>query len=256
MTKDGKSGYFGSDRMESNAAESTGQSRGEDPRAILFDYIRCSEFKRLLDQIHTLQETQDLKSLAVLSEFAGEGKTFLISVLALGYASFLRKRVLIMDTISQTRDESFYLTNVLGSQLMMDGQGEGTDKGIIDLITSRSLYRQIQLYEQHEPIPALEAELPVPYDERFGYENSDFQIGSFVASLYDSYDLILLDTCALKDVEKENLDPIILAKQAGAAILVTSQRSLERSTMGKIKKELQRSNVTLVGTIFNDGPNQ
>src|SRR5262249_44057334 len=83
--------------------------RSQDAREVLSDYIRDPRFKRLFDQVASAQARGCLKSLAVLSGYPGEGKTFLVSVLALGYATFLRRRVLILDTISQTRNESFYL---------------------------------------------------------------------------------------------------------------------------------------------------
>lgn len=220
--------------------DSGDDSRDIPNKNVLFEYIRLPEFKRLLNQIVHAQANQKFKSCAVLSEFPGEGKSFFVSVLALGYASFLRKRVLIMDTISQTRNDSLYSERLLGrGQFGMNGEFSGS----IDLITSNGLRQQIQ---QH-------CERLDPSFEDQGFDTADFQIGPFVDLIKDAYDLILLDTCAMRGATKNHLDPIILAKQANTSILITSQASLEQKIVRGINDKLKWSHVQLLGTIFNSG---
>lgn len=223
-------------------------TRPEGAREVFFDYIRHPAYKRLLNQVVAAQDKQNVRSVAVLSEFPGEGKTFFVSVLALGFATFLRKRVLIMDTISQTRNESFYMGTILGHEASdvegMPGRGR---PGAIDLITTRNLRRQIRVHTE-----TLEFEEGEGDDDV--YDTADFQIGPFITALAPSYDLILLDTCALSEVTKDNIDPIILAQQADASIVVTSRESLDRQILNKISNDLKRSSIRLLGTIFNAGP--
>lgn len=222
-------------------------ARPEGVREVFFDYIRHPAYKRLLNQVVAAQDKQSVRSLAVLSEFPGEGKTFFVSVLALGFASFLRKRVLIMDTISQTRNESFYMGTILGGEVSdVEGVPGRGRPGSIDLITTRNLRRQIRIHG--EPIDIHEE------GEEDLYDTADFQIGPFITALAPSYDLILLDTCAMSEVTKENIDPIILAQQADASILVTSPESLDKQLLSKVSSDLRRSNIRLLGTIFNAGP--
>ena len=216
-------------------------------KEIFFDYIRDPAFKRLLNQIIISQEEENFKSIAVISEYPGEGKTFFISVLALGLASFLKKRVLIMDTISQTRNESFYISSVLeNEQVIQDEDSDDSNRGVIDLITTKNLRRQAQQNKFLDYDSKTQSQ-----DEQDDYDTADFQIGKFIKSLTPSYDIILLDTCSLSEVTKVHLDPIILAHQADAAILITSKHSIKSDVLTRIKKELKSPNIRLIGTIYN-----
>jgi Mrp family chromosome partitioning ATPase len=216
-------------------------------RAVFSEYIRHPSFKRLLNAISTAQERDRLKSLAVLSYFPGEGKTFFVSVLALGYASFLRKRVLIMDTVSQTRNESFYMGTVLGAP--EDDPMTTGPSGTIDLVTTRNLHGTVPTAAE---LHALGPDERV--DDRIGYDTADFQIGPFLTGLSPSYDLILLDTCALTEVTKDHLDPIILAQQTDGSLLVTSDASMDRAVVQRVASDLSRAGVKIAGTVFNSGP--
>lgn len=210
-------------------AEGSAPAAGSGIRESLFDYIRSPAYKRLLDRVSAAQAGEGFKSVSVLSRLPGEGRTFFVSVLALGYAVYLRKRVLIMDTVSQTRNEALHLATVLG-ELPSSGRRPGS----IDLITTKTLGR---------------AGSPGPV----GCDAADFQIAPFMAALGPSYDLILLDTCALSAVTEEHLDPVILAKGGDAAILVTSPRSLDRDSIARVQSELSGSGVKLLGTVYNSG---
>jgi hypothetical protein len=88
----------------------------DEVRNVLVDYIRLPHYKRLLEKVVTQQEEAGVKSITVMSMYPQEGRTFFISVLALGYALFLRKRVLIMDTVHQTRAESYFLSRVIEAE--------------------------------------------------------------------------------------------------------------------------------------------
>jgi hypothetical protein len=224
---------------------------------VFFDYIKNPEFKRLLNKIALAQEVENFKSIAVLSEFSGEGKTFFISVLALGYAAFLKRRVLIMDTISQTRNDSFYISSVLGEESYAIEDTEVSNSGTIDLITTRNLKKQAQAFKQIgfssnllENPDSVNGNGMCDYDDEL-YDTADFQIGPFIHSLYSTYDLILLDTCALKEVSKNNLDPIILAHQADTNVIITTQDSLKKETLYKVHRELSKSNIRVLGTVHN-----
>ncbi len=242
------------DYLDSEEGSSKPISRSDQVRQALLDYIRFPEFKRLLSQIHSLQEDRGIKSLAVLSEFPGEGKTFFVSVLALGYAAYLDKRVLIMDTISQTRDESFYFGRVLGR----DGASFNTKmsahcSGLIDLIATKSLCRQIRQKKNKGSGESSKGQMPALVGENVEYGNSDFRIGAFIDSLKYTYDVILLDTCALRTANKSTFDPIILARQAHASLLITSNTSLQHEHQLSRRKELAKNQLGLIGTVYNSG---
>lgn len=228
----------------------------------LAGYIAAPGFKRLFDAIVLAQERTGFRSLAVLSQLPGEGRTFFVSTLALACARFLRRRVLIMDTISQTRRESVYLTTLLGESAA-GPEGAGPGVGLIDLMTTRTLYRELERCRAEE---AGDTGVTVSADNRTGIhelgirgagidpgEPADFHIGALVRSLRQQYDLMLLDTCALGEANRLTIDPVVLARQVDAAVLVTTDRSLDRDMLRRVQRELQQRDIALIGTVFNPG---
>lgn len=215
-------------------------------RNVFYDYIRHPEYKRILHFVVTAQSRESFVSMAVLSKYPGEGKTFLVSVLALGYATFLQRKVLIIDSVSQNRNESFYMGRIMGNEF---NESSRSAPACIDLMTTRGM-------KQHGVRSRKQLTGPehlARNDEEESFNTTDFQIGGFIESLKDSYDLILLDTCALSEADKCNMDPVILAKESHTSILVTSPRSVERANVREIKAELDRCDVRALGTVYNSG---
>lgn len=201
----------------------------EDRKLLLLDYIRQTGFKRILNQIVSAQVTQGFKTLSVLSYYPGEGRTFLVSALAVGYARYLDTRVLILDTINQTRQRSLYLEPLLGRyQSDTYRKLRNREPGSVELLSTKSIEQGVS-------------------------ESSDFQLGSYLNEIKDQYDIILLDTCPLGSVTTENLDPIILAQYTDTSIFLTSPRSLNRDCLSQVEEELEHYGVNLLGTVYNSG---
>ena len=198
-------------------------SDASESRSALVDYLRQPEFKRLLTQVSSLHEKRRFRTLAVLSEFSGEGKSFCTAALALGFAKLLRKRVLILDATFQPSDEALFAETVYG-----DEKGADTSTGSIQFLSTRS-------------------------SENPPSDISDFQMGNYLASLRNQYDLILLDTCAMSNVQPDNMDPVVIARNADECVLVTSQRSMDRDLLERISSDLKRWEIRLLGSIFNSG---
>lgn len=210
----------------------------EKARHALFNYIRQSECKRLINRIMVAQNEQKFKSLVVLSQFPSEGKTLCISALAIGFLTLLDKRILILDTVSQSRDDSFYCHGVVESN------AKNRNSGFIDIITTKT--------SDSLPVPTgrygvLDPELDSPYD------CADFSIKPFVDSVKQQYDLILLDTCALSEVNDDSFDPLILAQHSDAALLVTSSSSIQKDTFGYFAHEVKKHRINSLGVVFNAG---
>lgn len=215
-------------------------------RSALANYVRLPECKRLVNRIYTAQRAKNLKSIVVLSQFPEDGNTTFISSVALGFLMLLNKRVLIMDTVSQTRDESFYYRKVLQKTSSQNDQSED-NLGFIDLITTRSIGNQFQIEDFKNKAPTVKNTNPIHYD------SADFQVAPFVETLKANYDLILLDTCPLTEVNQDCFDPLILALYADASIVVTSPDSMEKGTMATLTEELKRNQVTPLGFVVNSG---
>jgi Mrp family chromosome partitioning ATPase len=193
-------------------------------REYFSEYLAYTECKRLLNQIVVNQQKQGFKTVAVLSNMAREGKSFFVLSLALGYATLLGKRVLVVDVVNQTSDRSLFRETILGEERTE----QGVACGLVELLSTRNK------------------------DGRSA-EATDFQIGPYVDSIKDLFDLVLYDTCALDSATKENIDPVIIARSADVSILVTSPRSIGGDLISRTKERLERWDIKLLGMVFNDG---
>ncbi len=236
---------------QENVSKTTFEDSNLEKKAknFLIDYIRYPQCKRLINRIFTAQKTNNFKSVAVISQFPEEGKTVFTAVLALGFHMFLDKRVLIMDTVSQTRDESFYYRGLLGHSLLELDQKK--KQSCIDLITTRNVGSKIRFQHLQTPDKSTEVEIPDFNQDQDSDVTSDFKLCGFIESMKSNYDLILLDTCALSTANKYNFDPLILAQHADTSILVTTPRSLDRGLLKELTQELRRYNVSSLGMVVN-----
>jgi hypothetical protein len=80
----------------------------------------------------------------------------------------------------------------------------------------------------------------------------DFQIGSYISAYKQNYDIILIDNCALTIRDEKIIDPIVIASQADASLLITSNKSLKRAPLLEVKELLSKWRVRVVGTIHNE----
>jgi len=82
---------------------------------------------------------------------------------------------------------------------------------------------------------------------------SDFQIGQYLSSFADRYDLMIVDTTALAANCKDKTDPIIVAQNVDVSILLASSYSLDKEILSGIKRKLQRYGIEPLGIVFNAG---
>jgi hypothetical protein len=83
-------------------------------------------------------------------------------------------------------------------------------------------------------------------------QTAEFLMKPFIAALSPSYDLILLDTCAMSSVSGDHFDPMVLARQIERAVLLLSPDSRNRGTAQVIKKRLDQESISLMGVIHNN----
>ena len=182
----------------------------------LYDYLGNADFKRVLSQIHSAVSQQKLRSLAVISTEQGAGKTFFVSVIALGLASLLKQRVAIIETVAPRKgDQSNSWAPALYPMHM-------------DYIGSLSV---------------AECEMEV----------SDFQIRDYINAFERDYDLVILDTCAIEAANSYSMDPLIIAQQADAALVILSKNCLGKDKLRRMRSELKRWKVKVLGTVYNAG---
>jgi Mrp family chromosome partitioning ATPase len=202
--------------MQSNPAKSWTESDMESEyyaESSLYEYLQHAQFKRLLSQIRSAEEVAGVRSIAIMSEFPREGKTFFTSVLALGYASLLKRRVAIVDTVTPRRKRD---------------------------------WAPMQYPLHGDFIGSLHVNDVTP-------DASDFQIGEYIATLERDYDLILLDTCSLAAANEFRMDPFIISSHADAALFLTSKRSLGKDQLIRLRRDVSRWKINVLGTVHNEG---
>jgi Mrp family chromosome partitioning ATPase len=195
-----------------------------------FTYIRGSEFKRLLSQVSSLVDANQVKTLAILSAYPQEGRTFFVSALALGYAILLKKRVLVVNTALTLRSGSLNIQRIYGEELQhAPGVRNDPTARAIDLMSPK-----------------------MNSNDSSHADTVDFQIGNYISTYKNNYDLVLIDNCALTLRNEKIIDPIVIASQADASLLITSEKSLKRGPLMEVKELLTRWRVRVVGAIHNE----
>jgi Mrp family chromosome partitioning ATPase len=195
-----------------------------------YSYIRSSDFKRLLSQTSSLVDTNQVKTLAILSAYPQEGRTFFVSALALGYAILLKRRVLIVNTSLRVRKDSLNIEKIYFEELQhAPGMRDGQPVRAIDLMSPKMSTNDVS---QADTV--------------------DFQIGRYISVYKNNYDLILIDNCAITIHDEKTIDPIVIAGQADASLLVTSDKSLKRGPLVEMKELLSKWRVRVIGTIHNE----
>jgi Mrp family chromosome partitioning ATPase len=240
------------------------QQRVDLPSALTFEadamggYLRLPEIKRLVHRIASTQNETPYKSLIILSEYPGEGRSFLVSLLALAYASILKSRVLILDTVSQTKQSSFHSSSIIRDLSFAPEPPSGRDddsqfRGItgVDLIATRSMQPSGIVASDNQTLRNGSSKTFQSSDVAL-LQTAEFLMKPFIAALSPSYDLILLDTCAMNSVSGDHFDPLVLARQIERAVLLLSPSSRNRGTAQIIKKRLDQDGISLMGVIHNN----
>lgn len=214
-------------RPKAEDYENTLPARGQALKKSIGDYIRYPQFKRILNQIASHQAATGAKSIAIMSCESGEGKSFFCSALALAYARYLNSQVLLIDSNRHESLRSPYLAVVKGDySSQLPSQEMHSDSAFVDLTSVSDI-------------------------ERDYHEHSDFYFSPYINSVKSNYDLVLVDTGSTSDVTNSAVDPMIIASQVDAVVLINSPRSLDKKIIEKFNKDLKNCGASILGTVFN-----
>ena len=193
----------------------------------LESFIQYAEIKSLIDRLLIIQEQKKISVLALLSEQDEAGKTFVAATLALAHTSRIKKKVLVIDTSSpRPMNKPVPVSSVKSHQSLLTQLLE--DSTLIDVISLRD------------------------------WENADanvdeYRLKSLIEKVRGQYSLILVDTSSLSRKNKNNFDPVVIARQCDAAILISAAAEVPQDISNENRKRLQDSSINLVGMIHNQG---
>lgn len=204
----------------------------------VFSFAEC---RYLLHQVHSAQRERDIKSILFLSQFPREGKTFVASVLAKAAVSLLGQRVLIVDTDSSNRSTSHSNPSPERPQTQVEG-------GALHVVAAKRLRHpnRSEHTERNRTGRNIES---VP-----SANTSDFEVGAYLATARENYDLILIDGCSLRAVDRNDFHPWILARYSDSIIVVISPASSDRDALAALKQEVSYHHEHPLGFVFNQGP--
>jgi Mrp family chromosome partitioning ATPase len=196
------------------------------PGKDLHNFIQYTEIKNLLDRLLLLQETEKFHSLAVLSEFDGEGKTFVAAALAVAYTERLKRKVLIVDT---TTPRQLHLPVSAKTRKKSELLGE--------------------LLEEAEQVDVISLS---EWSGMKSHGNADeYQIKKLFAQIATQYSLILVDTSSLSRRNRNNFNPVLIARQCDASILISARSEIAPAISEEHKNNIVNSHVKLIGMIHN-----
>jgi Mrp family chromosome partitioning ATPase len=205
-------------------------------------YLRLPQTKRLVHRLTVAQEDMGFTSVSVVSLFPREGRTFFVSLVALAYATVLKRRVLILDTISQSKEDSFHLSAVMKEHTSHPDIQDAMhsvplqDSSGVDLVATRAL--RGELGSKNRNISPL--------------QTAEFLMQPFLKALAPSYDLILLDTCAIRAVTGDHFDPLVLSRQVDQVITLVSAQSASEEALIELHNQLSKAEVPLLGYVRNE----
>jgi Mrp family chromosome partitioning ATPase len=217
----------------------------------LQEFIRYSELKQLVYNIVALQEEKRFHSIAVISFFPGEGKTLFCAALAMAYAETCRSKVLIVDTATFQNKRSLALKDCFNGSA-----------SLVDVTPLEDLRKNSKAFTppsnsqiQSEKGPVLDVEVVTvrPIKMSMTLEH-DFTLIKKVSEEHSPhYGLVLFDTSAVHAKNRNNVDPLLVARLSGASVLVASRRLLDAPNLNASLKVLKDPLLHLLGVISNEG---
>ncbi len=214
----------------------------------LKEFSQYAEMKQLAFRIKSLQAQKQFQSLAVLSYFPGEGKTFLCTALALAYADVSRSRVSIIDTSTRQNEGALTLQECLSpaerrvAVLSMEEIRNGT-RNFTDAASPTAGNQVV-----HSPEIVSDAAGPHARTSR----TADTPLFRAMTEEGKTHGLVIIDTVSLNSKNRSNVDPLMTARQSDASILVVGRKLLNSPEVEECMKIVQDPTLHLIGVVSND----
>lgn len=214
-------------------------------RSIIEDTIALPQCRALIHQLQAVLNDGTIRSILLLSHGSGAGKTFLTSVVAEAALKLLGKRVLVVDLTSASLAESHY-SKCFRSSLPDADERLSQQGGEMEVVIAKRINdpnsSDFKGHGKKSPIESLSDVVP-----------SDFEVGAYLSTIRNRYDLTLIDGCSLQGVNRDTLHPSILSSHSDASIMVIPPSGMERSALASVKSLLAHYRIRPSGFVFNQG---
>jgi len=189
-----------------------------------------SEIKKILDNIGHLQQRESFKSIALLSFLPAEGRTLFAATLAMAYANTWKRKVLIVNSCTVKRSGSLTLDQCLGEPSKPNtSKFFGSHHPLVDMISLSDW-----VGTANEPSQSADK----------------YRIRELTSR--PDYSLVIIDTSPISSKNRNNFDPIALARQADASILLISQGILKNFSIDTYLEEVKDPHIRLIGVVENN----
>jgi capsular exopolysaccharide synthesis family protein len=192
----------------------------------------ATEFRRLLHNINGAVPGQEIKSILVTSSMLAEGKSTVVSFLAMTAARHKKRKTLVVDCdlrrptlhhlFAVPRENG--IVEALSSSLKAKDVIKKTAEPNLDIITAgKAVLRPTDIFDSGA-------------------------IHSILEEVRFYYDLILVDCAPILPVS----DPMLLASEMDGVILVVKAGSTQREVAQRASALLQKQKTKLLGVVLNN----
>jgi Mrp family chromosome partitioning ATPase len=202
-------------------------------------FLQITEVKRIYSALETTLLKTSPACIVVTSARPGEGKTITTAGLACTTAHYNKKRILAMDL-------NWYAPSL------------HTYFGV-NLIDARSIKSEITVSEHVQKsgidhldiFPAVVSSQEGPSAAFDGHLIS----AELVTQAINNYDIVFIDTSAMFPVNRNMLDPVVIAKKADGVVLVILVGETSRQQVKAAKVALETAGAKISGVIVNQWRN-
>jgi hypothetical protein len=200
-----------------------------------------SEFKRMLFRIISEQEKRGFQSLAVVSDGSDEERSLFTMALGMSYATFLRRRVLLLsfsDTTEHLRIPFGTRTFPVVRHEAMRVSESGPHLCILSDMTS-ILTRENPNQKEREMCNATADSV-----------STEFLLKPFLKTRADYFDLILIDTQDLSSCVPTAADPVVIASQTDRTLFLLKQGKMEAESQRRLREAFESTHIHQLGAII------
>ncbi len=173
----------------------------------------------------------NLKTIAITSSMANEGKSSVAFRLAKSFAG-LEKRVVYVDC------------DIRNSVIKSRYHIQGDKKGLSEYLCGECTKEKVIYHTDDRYMDVLFAGAIAPNPSELLSGPRFRELLSFLKSIYD---YVIVDTPPVNLV----IDGMMVAKQCDGTILVVESGVTERAQVEKVKKQMEYANVKLLGAVLN-----